>query len=90
MSLKRRVKRLEDQAGAAIIYAPVVTAATAKGKISYHYEKAENGKITKLTQKQYEKDREAERKQGKKIEIRNPEGFKNLSDKELRNIIDLY
>ena len=90
MSLRRRIKKLEDKVEAAIVYTPVVTRATARGKVHYHYEKAENGKITKLTQKQYEKDHEAQRKQGKKIEVRNPEGFKNLADKELRNIIDLY
>ncbi len=90
MSLKKRIKKLEDKVEATIVYTPVVTRATARGKVHYHYKKVEGGKTTKLTQKQYESDREAQRKQGKKIEIRNPEGFKNLSDKELRNIIDLY
>ena len=86
MSLKRRVKSLEDKTGVRdpIIYYMVITGVDGIEPI-YHYEKVIGGKTIKLNVEEYQKDQEREIKKGNSLVTDNTiKGLDKLTTEELK------
>ena len=86
MSLKRRLKSLEDKTGLrdSIIYHVVVTGVDGDKPI-YHYEKVIGGKTIKLNIEEYQKDKEREVKKGNSLVTDNTiKGLDKLTTEELK------